>query len=114
MDTSDCADYISIKKYDALRAEVERLKEEIEHPKMTYCAYCGQQYDIGDHEAALKAITEHIYTCPRHPMSAIKTDLAAAVEVLRVVINTWMPPSGLPDATYHSIKFFLARLEVRT
>jgi hypothetical protein len=45
---------------DALRAEVERLKSK------TWCAYCGQEYELDD-ECASK-IGEHIRTCEKHPL----------------------------------------------
>ena len=32
----------------------------------TYCAYCGARFPLDDQAASL--VTEHIYTCEKHPM----------------------------------------------
>ena len=48
----------------------------------TYCAYCGKEYDTGDAETAKRAVSEHIYTCEKHPMQALKIRYDKAVQVL--------------------------------
>lgn len=48
----------------------------------TYCAYCGQRYPLDDKAAAL--VTEHIYTCEKHPM---RIPEAQRDELLRVVVE---------------------------
>jgi hypothetical protein len=61
-------------------AERDRLKEDIENPKMTYCAFCGEAYDIQDREKALELITEHVSVCPKHPIAELRARHAALVE----------------------------------
>jgi hypothetical protein len=41
------------------------------------CAYCGQTYPAGTPRRGDGALTDHIRTCPQHPMRALESDLAA-------------------------------------
>ena len=72
-------------KTTALEAERDRLKEDIENPKMTYCAFCGEAYDIQDREKALELITEHVSVCPKHPIAELRTRHAGLVEALKEI-----------------------------
>lgn len=58
---------------DAVRAERDTLRKQAES---TYCAYCGHVTDCKDVERAKDEITEHIRTCPKHPMRAVEAELA--------------------------------------
>lgn len=63
--------YPAYKREKALRykaeAENAELKTEIERRNSkTWCAYCGFEIDIDD-EASTK-ISEHIMSCPKHPI----------------------------------------------
>lgn len=57
---------------DHLRARNAELEEQINNPKMTYCAFCGEKYDIEDREKAIELITEHVQVCPKHPVAFLK------------------------------------------
>jgi len=46
---------------------------------MTYCAYCGECFALTDPEAAKKAVTEHIYTCKKHPIMPLMKALDIAL-----------------------------------
>jgi FtsZ-binding cell division protein ZapB len=62
--------------YAALEAEVERLKA------ATYCAYCGERFELDDENASIGA---HIKMCPKHPMRAVE----AEVERLKAEAEGW-------------------------
>jgi hypothetical protein len=62
---------------DSLRKKLEELEN------TTYCAYCGERFALDDKAATF--VTEHIRTCPDHPMRAIeaeRNELLAALEAL--------------------------------
>ena len=54
---------VYVRDIQTLLTEIEKLKVK---PKNTWCAYCGYEVDIDD-DAASK-ISEHIQSCPSHPM----------------------------------------------
>lgn len=72
---------------DALRSQVATLNAERdearewvrrmhrEHQTVT-CVYCGHAYPPGTPASGSAALTEHIAQCPKHPMAAIRADLA--------------------------------------
>ncbi len=47
------------------------------------CVYCGHRYGPSDKTPASKAemLKQHIEICPDHPMSKLKVELAAALEL---------------------------------
>jgi chromosome segregation ATPase len=63
------------KQIAALEAAVKDKDEEINHPKRTYCAYCGYVVDIDDNAAS--KISEHIMSCELHPMRIYEKQIAA-------------------------------------
>jgi hypothetical protein len=65
-----------------LRKQIAALKDEIDHPKRTYCAYCGFTIEIDD-EGATK-IGEHIATCEKHPMRQLEEQIAALIAELNL------------------------------
>ena len=64
-------------------AEIAAMREQIENPKMTYCAFCGEQYDIEDREKAIELITEHVQVCPKHPIAALRERQRVLVEIYK-------------------------------
>jgi len=62
----------AINQHEKLVAERDDLKRYVDKLP-TYCAYCGFEVPIDD-EAASK-ISEHIATCPKHPMRIIEAAL---------------------------------------
>ena len=74
-------------KIESLEAERDRLKEEIENPKMTYCAFCGEAYDIQDREKALELITAHVSVCPKHPIANFSARYVALVDVAKNIVS---------------------------
>lgn len=46
--------------------EIKRLKSE------TYCAYCGERFELDNGSASL--VSEHIRTCVKHPMRAVEAE----------------------------------------
>ena len=53
--------------------------------KFTYCAYCGEQFPA-DGDDSTDLISEHIATCPKHPMREAEARVAgleAEIEALR-------------------------------
>jgi len=49
----------------------------------TYCAYCGAEFDLGDADAATTAVTEHIYSCEKHPMRELEAAALHALQLTR-------------------------------
>jgi len=66
------------------RKDLERENAELcKKLNFTYCAYCGKTFPTetsGTHD-----ITEHIKTCPDHPMRALERQNAALKRVLSVL-----------------------------
>lgn len=62
---------------------VERTPEQqLAVQDATYCAYCGARFHLDDKAATF--VTEHIYTCEKHPMripERQRDDLLAALEI---------------------------------
>lgn len=46
------------------------------------CAFCGERYPKGTPRHGDGALTEHIWTCTKHPLRASEVALAAALEVI--------------------------------
>ena len=58
------------------RARNAELEDQIQNPKMTYCAFCGERYDIEDREKAIELITAHVYACEKHPLAIYSKRIA--------------------------------------
>jgi hypothetical protein len=67
-----------------MKPELPHL-EEPEH--VITCVYCGQAYPENTltHGADVSVLTEHIRTCPKHPMREVEAKLAVAVHELGLV-----------------------------
>lgn len=66
-----------------LKAENERLVkwvDDLQSGMYINCVYCGHRYGPKDKVPCTMAdaLKQHIETCPKHPMSALKKSLAAA------------------------------------
>lgn len=72
-----------------LQAENERLKN------FTWCAYCGQEYELDDIEAT--QISEHIRTCDKHPMSKLVAKNERLTEALEAAVTYIDLSPGDPD-----------------
>ena len=80
-----CEDYWPDADYRALEADRDQWKDQVENPKMTYCAFCGQEYDLDDREKATELIVKHVLECEKHPYAALQAKLAALVKVSEAV-----------------------------
>ena len=84
---------------NALYAEIDRLQARVaeleaerdaavkwleEYKSKTYCAYCGATFNI-DSDAT--HVTEHIRTCPHHPMRALEAENKRLREALDGIIT---------------------------
>jgi hypothetical protein len=55
-------------EYELQIADLKKQIKELE--SVTYCAYCGELFDLDDKAASL--VSEHIMTCHKHPISDLK------------------------------------------
>ena len=55
------------KQLKQVEAENAALREEINNPKRTFCAWCGYTVEIDDDAAT--GIAEHVRTCEKHPLN---------------------------------------------
>uniref|UniRef100_A0A6M3K5Q5 Uncharacterized protein n=1 Tax=viral metagenome TaxID=1070528 RepID=A0A6M3K5Q5_9ZZZZ len=63
---------IRLKKENAeLKARIADIKED----RITYCAYCGEEFPI-DAGGTPDAVSSHIHNCPKHPIQDYKTEIA--------------------------------------
>lgn len=69
--------------------EIKRLKSE------TYCAYCGERFELDNGSAAL--VSEHIRACVKHPMRAVEADNARLREALEYYAAQDYNASGRGD-----------------
>jgi hypothetical protein len=53
-----------------LQERDEYIRELEAKLQLTYCAYCGHAVEMDD--AAATGISEHIKTCPKHPMRELE------------------------------------------
>lgn len=77
--------YDGQKQIDALKAEVERLKEA---QRFTYCAYCGWKTSVDD---KAEELSRHVEYCQKHPVFIWKSLAERAREALKKSI-AWMEP----------------------
>jgi len=63
------------KTASAMQVELDSAKELNES---TYCAYCGEAFVLDD--AAASKVTEHIYSCLKHPMRDVEAERDALRE----------------------------------
>jgi hypothetical protein len=66
-----------------LRGELDRLEkwvDDLQSGMYINCVYCGHRYgpDDNTNPPMRKALEEHIATCPKHPLSLCKKELAAS------------------------------------
>lgn len=88
----------------AAGAEVERLNawvNDLQSGMYINCVYCGHRYGPQDKVpcSMAEALKKHIEQCPKHPMSALKQDLAACRKVIEGV-RKWMLESQFCSAPY--------------
>lgn len=95
-------------KERALKAE-ERLAQaeawisDLQSAMYVNCVYCGHRYGPGETTpvSMADALKAHVEQCPKHPMSALKTRLSAAKEViaglvepLQAMCRAWDDPTS--------------------
>lgn len=71
------------KALSSAKAEVERLTQwvhDLQSDMYINCVYCGHRYGPKDKVPCSMAevLKRHVEQCPKHPMSKLKSDLAAA------------------------------------
>jgi hypothetical protein len=67
---------VTIAKFETAKAQIVTLKEKITRLENNiYCAYCGQEFGLGDFDKATKDVTEHIYTCEKHPLFILRKEI---------------------------------------
>lgn len=72
-------------KAEARAQEAESARQRAEEQnKRTYCAYCGAEFLV-DGDAA--KVTEHIYTCAKHPMRDVEKRAEKAEAALITAYN---------------------------
>ena len=76
---------------DEARNWVQRLTNE---ERVLTCVYCGHAYPPGSPSHGSEVLTEHIKTCPRHPMTAVRNQLKGAVRLMRRVNSTVLEHSS--------------------
>jgi len=70
-----------------IKPSIEALREQLARALgTTYCAYCGADFAL-DAPDATTLVTEHIYTCPKHPMRNVEAQLAEAQADARALAN---------------------------
>ena len=64
-----------------LRQELEELQARIECRVIT-CVYCGFEYQQGTPTHGASVLTEHIKTCPKHPMKDFQNGMKQIGKIL--------------------------------
>jgi hypothetical protein len=82
--------------FDRLAAENERLASwirDLQSGMYINCVYCGHRYGPAESTPESKAdmLKAHIEQCPQHPMSALRSQLAAALAKVE-----WQPIETAP------------------
>jgi len=47
--------------------------------KVLTCVYCGKEYPVGTRSHGDKELTDHIKTCPKHPLSEARKHISALI-----------------------------------
>lgn len=68
---------------------IKRLQEMGEAMKNTRCAYCGEGF-VEDSPEHADAVTEHIRTCPKHPMRQLEEEIKQLRSRLTCMCGEWM------------------------
>ncbi len=99
-------------KLKARMAEAERWVSDLQSGMYVNCVYCGHRYGPKDKVPASMAevLKRHVEQCPKHPMSALKTENATLRRALESLKN-WRTPAVLGEGDYH--KGLLCGLEDR-
>ena len=72
------------REIDKWRTRAQTAEAQVaELEQFTYCAYCNKQFTLDD-EAAAK-VTEHIYTCGKHPMRDVEQERDRLREALESI-----------------------------
>ena len=91
-----CEDfYYPASDYRALEADRDQWKDQVENPKMTYCAFCGQEYDLDDREKATELIVKHVLECEKHPYAALQAKLAALVVAANCITKKYFDEKAI-------------------
>ena len=69
---------------DVARLTLENEKLNAGMAGATYCAYCGYRVELDD--MAASGISEHIHTCPQHPMRAVEAERDTALAALAAAV----------------------------
>jgi DNA-directed RNA polymerase subunit RPC12/RpoP len=79
------AEYADMWSHDAnMQLTIHRLCAEVEKLRNnTYCAYCGEEFGLGDFDKATKDVTEHIYTCEKHPLTKLRAGVQFTLDLAR-------------------------------
>jgi len=80
----------------ALKAEIERLRtwvDDLQSGMFINCVYCGHRYGPKDKvpDSMAEVLKRHVEQCPKHPMSALKTEN----ERLRGALRFYADISGI-------------------
>ena len=100
---------------DSLQKEIKRLDawvNDLQSGMYINCVYCGHRYGPQDKVpcSMAEALKKHIEQCPKHPMSALKQDLAATnkvIEGVRTVISDYEGDEIDPTYALFSVKQLL-------
>lgn len=75
---------ISIARAETKQARdwAEKTVQEIAEVRVLTCVYCGHQYPDGTPAAKHAALTEHIQTCEKHPMTELRNRVASFCDLM--------------------------------
>jgi len=84
---------------DGLKKELAKYKrwvDDLQSGMYINCVYCGHRYGPGETTPVSMAATlkAHIEACPKHPMSALKEELASICRILQQYQPAGSPPPG--------------------
>lgn len=64
-------------------AALAALAQERNKENVLTCVYCGHEYPPGSPTHGAEVLTEHIKTCPKHPLSEYRESLEETTSLLR-------------------------------
>lgn len=81
------------KQRDAAIARAEQAEQwvrDLQSGMFVNCVYCGHRYgpDPGTPVSMADVLKAHVEECPKHPMSALKRELARAVVLLQALVGS--------------------------